>query len=139
MGRDHVDRERRALEDQHQQRIGIERDRGDQNVELLRRKEIRLGGDFVGRRLLACYCRLLRCGPGCGRLLRLGRNARTANHNKYGASERRQPLPSRSLPPFHRCPPCGQRFGELITLRSADQRFPRVDATNPHPSPARAC
>ena len=36
VGRDDLDRERRALQDQDQQRIRIERDRGDQNVELLR-------------------------------------------------------------------------------------------------------
>ena len=42
VGRDDLDRERRALQDQDQQRIGIKRDRGDQNVELLRSEESRL-------------------------------------------------------------------------------------------------
>ena len=89
VGRDDLDRERRALQDQDQQRIRIERDRGDQNVELLRSEEIRLGRDLPGCWLLGRCCRLLRCGLGrdlpggwllgcCCRLLRCGLGGATA-------------------------------------------------------------
>ena len=83
VGRDDVDRVRRALQDQDQQRIRIERDRGDQNVELLRSEEARLGRDLPGGWLLGRCCRLLRCGlgrrAGWGRLLRLRFDVRVAD------------------------------------------------------------
>jgi len=117
VGRDDIDRERRALQDQDQQRIGIERDRGDQNVELLRRKQIRPGRDLVGRWLLGCRFRRLRRGlgqrVGRGRLLRLQFDVRVADANQHCPGGHRQPPTNRLLPPSHRCPPFGQRFVRL--------------------------
>ena len=48
VGGDDLDRERRALQNQDQQRIRIERDRRHQDVELLRSEEAGLGRDVPG-------------------------------------------------------------------------------------------
>ena len=121
-GRDDVDREGRALQHQDQQRIGIERDRGHQDVELLRSEEIRLGRDVSGGWLLGSCRGLLRCGLGrdvpggrllscCRRLLRCGLCVRLEVRPADGNDQCRggyRPVPrSRDLPPpCHRCPLC---------------------------------
>ena len=142
VGRDDLDREGRALQDQDQQRIRIERDRSDQNVELLRSEKIRLrrdfpgcwllgrryrllrcglGGDLPGGWLLGRCCRLLCCGParrdGWGRLLPARFDVRVGDCNKQCPSSHRPAPGSKAFPPpCHRCPLCGQN---LISLRYA--------------------
>ena len=68
------------MQDQDQERIRIKRDRGNQNVELLRSEEEPSPQESRGRRLGGCY-RLLRCGLGWGRLLRLSGDVRPADRD----------------------------------------------------------
>ena len=64
VGGDDLDRERRALQNQDQQRIRIERDGRDQDVELLWSEETGLGRDVPGGWRFGRCRRLLRCGRG---------------------------------------------------------------------------